>query len=47
MTLMDEAERRRFLDTLRQDDGFRAEVRRELLTEELLRLPQTVALLAV
>ncbi len=45
MTLMDEVQRRRFLDTLRQDAEFRAEVRRELLTEELLALPQSVALL--
>ncbi|HVB92637.1 MAG TPA: hypothetical protein VND70_11140 [Acidimicrobiales bacterium] len=43
---MDEVERKRFLDTLRQDDGFRSEVRRALLTEELLGLPQTVAVLA-
>jgi predicted nucleic acid-binding Zn-ribbon protein len=43
---MDEAERKRFLDTLRQDDAFRADVRREILMEELLNLPQTVALLA-
>jgi septal ring factor EnvC (AmiA/AmiB activator) len=42
---MDASERKRFLDTLRQDDDFRAEVRRELLTDELLNLPQTVAVL--
>lgn len=46
MTVMDEVERRRFLDTLRQDSEFRAEVRREMLTQELLALPQTVALLS-
>jgi len=45
MTIMDEAERKRFLDTLRSDDEFRATVRRELLTQELLDLPQTVAAL--
>lgn len=45
MSLMNEVERKRFLDTLRQDDDFRATVRRELLTEELLNLPQTVATL--
>lgn len=43
---MNEAERKRFLDTLRSDDGFRATVRRELLTEELLNLPDLVADLA-
>src|SRR5258708_3399591 len=43
---MDEAERRRFLDTLRQGDEFRGAVRRELLTDELLDLPQVVAGLA-
>ena len=45
MALMDEVERKRFLDTLRRDDDFRAAVRRELLTEELLNLPQTVSTL--
>jgi len=45
MKVMNEAERKRFLDTLRSDDEFRATVRRELLTEELLNLPQTVATL--
>ena len=45
MSLMDEVERRRFLNTLRRDDEFRATVRRELLTEELLNLPQTVTTL--
>lgn len=45
MSLMDEAERKRFLGTLRADDDFRATVRRELLTDELLNLPQTVATL--
>ncbi|MGH9179338.1 MAG: hypothetical protein ACRD0N_12395 [Acidimicrobiales bacterium] len=42
---MDEVERRRFLDTLRTDADFRATVRRELLTDELLNLPQTVTTL--
>ena len=42
---MDEVERQRFLKTLRGDDDFRATVRRELLTEQLLNLPQTVATL--
>ena len=46
MTLMDEVQRKCFLDTLRQDDGFRDEVRRELLTEELLAMPHAAALLA-
>jgi signal transduction histidine kinase len=45
MSLMDELERRRFLNTLRSDDEFRATVRRELLTQELLDLPHTVAAL--
>jgi hypothetical protein len=45
MSLMDELERRRFLNTLRSDDEFRATVRRELLTQELLDLPHTVAVL--
>jgi septation ring formation regulator EzrA len=45
MALMDEADRKRFLDTLHRDEEFRAAVRRELLTEELLNLPQTVATL--
>ena len=45
MTFMDAEEIRRFLATLRSDDDFRASVRRELLTEELLNLPQTVAVL--
>src|SRR3954453_9739562 len=40
---MNEAERTRFLDALRTDDDFRAAVRRELLTNELLNLPATVA----
>ncbi|MGH9075627.1 MAG: hypothetical protein ACRDZQ_16140, partial [Acidimicrobiales bacterium] len=43
LAIMDEAERRRFLATLRGDDDFRAAARRELLTEELLALPKTVA----
>ncbi len=42
MALMDEVERRRFLDTLRNDDGFRAAVRRELELEHLRELPQQV-----
>jgi hypothetical protein len=42
---VNEAERSHFLDALRSDDDFRAAVRRELLTEELLALPQTVATL--
>src|SRR4051812_15590970 len=42
---MNEAERSRFLDALRTDDDFRAAVRRELLTDELLNLPATVAAL--
>ncbi len=45
MTLMNAEERERFLATLREDADFRADVRRELLTEELLNLPQTVAVL--
>lgn len=45
MSLMDELERRRFLNTLRSDEEFRSTVRREILTEELLNLPQTVATL--
>jgi len=45
MEWMDELERRRFLKTLRDDREFRDEVRRELLTEELLELPQTFAVL--
>src|SRR5688500_7578681 len=45
MTLMNELDRKRFLATLRRDEEFRAAVRRELLTEELLNLPQTVATL--
>ncbi len=44
--VMDEADRKRFLDTLRSDDDFRSAVRRELLTDELLNLPQVVASLA-
>jgi hypothetical protein len=46
MRIMDEAERRRFLDTLRTDEDFRAAVRRELLIDELLSLPAVVATLA-
>lgn len=45
MALMDEVERRRFLETLRNDADFRAAVRRELLTEELLNLPHALATL--
>jgi hypothetical protein len=45
MTGMKEAERRRFLNTLRADDDFRTTVRRELLTEDVLNMPQTVATL--
>ena len=45
MESMNDAERERFLASLRTDDDFRAAVRRELLTEELLNLPQTVAAL--
>ena len=45
MALVDEAERQRFLETLRTDDDFRATVRRELLTRALLDLPQTVSTL--
>src|SRR5688572_30177940 len=45
MTLMNELDRKRFLATMRHDEEFRAAVRRELLTEELLNLPQTVATL--
>ncbi len=44
--MMDRSERDRFLAALRDDEEFRAQVRRELLGEELLRLPQTVADLA-
>src|SRR5579875_962926 len=43
MTLMNADERERFLATLRGDEDFRAAVRRELLTEELLNLPQSVS----
>ena len=45
MPPMDASERKRFIETLRQDEEFRAQVRRELLTDELLNLPQTVAVL--
>jgi chromosome segregation ATPase len=47
MALMNEVERKRLIDTLRQDEDFRTDVRRELLTQDLLALPQTVALLSV
>lgn len=40
---MDEAERRRFLDTLGNADAFRAAVRSELGMEDLLGLPAQVA----
>ena len=43
--MMDEAARQQFLEALRSDDDFRATVRRELLTQELLDLPQTVSTL--
>ncbi|MGH9129463.1 MAG: hypothetical protein ACRDY2_11005 [Acidimicrobiales bacterium] len=42
MTLTSD-ERARFLASLRQDAGFRAEVRREVLTPELLSLPERFA----
>ncbi len=45
MTVMDEAERRHLIETLRSDEQFRADVRREVLTEELLNLPQAAAAL--
>lgn len=43
---MDEADRQRFLEALRTDEEFRASVRRELLTQELLDLPAVVASLS-
>ncbi|MGH9101170.1 MAG: hypothetical protein ACRDV8_13205 [Acidimicrobiales bacterium] len=43
MAEMDRAERERFLETLRTDEDFRAAIRREILIQELLELPQTVA----
>lgn len=43
---MGESERRQFLDTLHQDGEFRTDVRRELLMQEFLTLPQTVSLLS-
>jgi uncharacterized membrane-anchored protein YhcB (DUF1043 family) len=46
MALMSETERKRFLDTVRQDHQFRADVRSELLMQELLALPQIVTLLS-
>ncbi len=46
MARMNPDERERFLATLREDEGFRAAVRRELLTDELLALPEKVAALA-
>jgi len=42
---MDPTDRQRFLRALRSDETFREEVRRELLTERLLELPDTVAAL--
>ena len=45
MAVVDEAERQRLIETLRGDEQFRADVRREVLTEELLNLPQAVAAL--
>ena len=42
---MNADERERFLAALRRDEDFRAEVRREPLTEELLNLPDRVAAL--
>jgi hypothetical protein len=45
MTVMNAEERERFLATLRRDEDFRAEVRREILTEELLDLPHSIAAL--
>ena len=45
MTIMNAEDRERFLAALRRDDDFRADVRRELLTEELLDLPHVVAAL--
>ena len=42
---MDDTERTRFLATLRTDEEFRAAVRRESLSDELLNLPQTVTAL--
>ncbi len=42
MALMDDVERRRFLDTLRNDEEFRAAVRRELELEELRALPEQI-----
>ncbi|MGH9094501.1 MAG: hypothetical protein ACRDXE_05015, partial [Acidimicrobiales bacterium] len=40
---MNESERKRFLEALQGDEQFRAAVRREILTEELLALPAVVA----
>ncbi len=45
MPLMDEVERQRFLESLRNDADFREAVQRELLTQELLDLPQTASML--
>lgn len=36
-------DRERFLSSLRTDEAFREEVRREVLTEELLAMPQRFA----
>lgn len=46
MTTMDAVERQRFVETARDDKACRDEVRRELLTDKLLELPQTVATFA-
>lgn len=45
--LMEPIDRQRFLHALRSDETFRQEVRRELLTEQLLELPDMVAALVV
>lgn len=42
---MDPTDRQRFLRALRSDETFREDVRRELLSERLLELPDTVAAL--
>ncbi|MGH9056700.1 MAG: hypothetical protein ACRDYY_12705 [Acidimicrobiales bacterium] len=44
--MMEPSERDRFLHTLPTDEVFRAAVRRELLIDELLALPETVARMA-
>lgn len=45
METMDQADRERFLATLRVDDSFRATIRREILVQDVLNLPGTVATL--